>query len=92
MTSNPDKDKIDYFNSIGKTKLPDKYREQIVTIFNTYPDNWYTPEMFHQGLQMSKAYASNICEVLTLARILEKRKVGNRKFFRMRKEERFGAP
>ncbi len=86
-----DKDKIDYFTELGKTKLSDKYREQILSIFNTYPDNWYTSLNFEEGLSMSKVYAGRICEALTIARVVERRKVGKRNFYRYRKEDRFGA-
>ncbi len=85
-------DKIDYFNKIGKTTLPDKYRGQVVTIFNNYPDNWYSIEDFHSGLGMSKQYSRHMLEALTMARIVEKTRVGNRNYYRYKKEERLGRP
>ncbi len=85
-------DKIDYFKEIGKTTLPDKYRGQVVTIFNNFPDNWYSIEDFHSGLGMSIQYSRHMLEALTMARITEKTRVGNKNYYRYRKDERRGKP
>ncbi len=85
-------DKIDYFNDIGKSILPDKYRGQVVTIFNSFPDNWYTIDDFHIGLGMSKQYARHLLEALSMARITERARVGNRNYYRYRMDARLGKP
>ena len=85
-----DKAKIEFFEELGKTKLPEKFKEQVITIFNRYDDKWFTAEMFGEGLDMSKAYAFRICEALTITRVVERSKVGQRCFYRYRKEDRLG--
>ena len=65
-----DAEKIKYFDELGETKLPQKFRQQILTIFQKYPDKWFTPEMFGEGLDMSEAYARKVCEALVLARLV----------------------
>ena len=82
--------KIKFFKEIGKTVLPAKYKEQIITIFNQYNNKWFTAEMFGEGLEMSDAYAFKICEALSITRVVERSKVGQRCFYRYRKEVRLG--
>lgn len=81
-----DKDKIDFFEQQGFTKLPDKHRQQILTIFQRYQDKWYTPEVFAEGLDMSQSYAYKICEALTMARIVERQKYGKQNYYRMKND------
>ena len=89
---NEDKDRIDKVLNFGISTLPDKYRQQITSIFNNpeAKDKWFTPEMFEQALGVSRAYSRKVCEVLTLTRVVEKRQAGKQCFYRVRIEERFG--
>lgn len=84
-----DIDKINKVLEMGKTTLPDKYREQITSIINQSPNNWYSPTMFNP-LGVSKQYAYRILEALYTTRIVEKRKLGHKVYYRYRKEERLG--
>ena len=83
-----DKDKIKFFNTLGETKLPDQFRQQILTIFQKYPGKWFTPEIFAQGLDMSNAFARKCCEALTLARIVTRKSTGKRFYFRLKEDEK----
>jgi len=83
-------DVIKALEEVGITRLVDGHRQNILIAFNKFQDNWYTPEMLNQVLGVSKQYAYKICEGLTLTRIVEKRKLGNKSYYRYRKEERLG--
>jgi len=85
-----DIDKIKQLSEIGKTSLLDGHRQNILSAFNNNQDKWYTPEMFNQVLGVSKNYAYKICEGFKQTRIVEKRQVGKRCYFRYRTEETFG--
>jgi len=84
MKPKTDKEKIDFFENQGFSVLPDKHRQQILTIFQRYTDKWYTPEVFAEGLDMSRAYAYKICEALTLARIVERQRYGHMNYYRLK--------
>ena len=83
-----DKAKIDFFKKLGETKLPDQFRQQILTIFQKYPDKWFTPEIFGEGLDMSSAFARKCCEALTLARIVTRKSTGKRFYFRLKEDDK----
>ena len=82
-----DEDKIKFFDELGESKLPDQFRQQILTIFQKYPAKWFTPEILAQGLDMSSAYARKCCEALTLARIVTRQSTGKRFYFRLKEDE-----
>ena len=83
-----EKVKIDYFHQIGKTTLPDNYREAIKAVFQEFKSNWYTPRDFHNGLKMSHAYAYKVCEGMRRVGLLEKRSIGRTSYYRFKMEER----
>ena len=79
-----DKEKIDYFKKLGNSKLPDEFRQQILTIFQKYPGKWLTPEILAEGVDMGEAYARKCCEALTLARIVTRHNTGKRYYYRLK--------
>ena len=82
-----DEDKIKYFGELGETKLPQRFRQQILTIFQKYPDKWFTPEMFAEGLDMGEAYARKVCEALVLARMVVRKGTQRRNYFKFLQQE-----
>jgi len=83
-------EKIKQLGEIGTTKLPDNGREMILTAFNTYPTRWFTANMLAVPLELSLNYTYKICESLSMNRIVEKRGVGKKTYYRYRKEELVG--
>ena len=81
-----DKKKVDYFDRVGVDILPEGYRNQVLMIFQRYPTKWFTPEILSEGLKFHRTYALKICDALNYVRIIEKRKHGNRAYFRLREE------
>ena len=81
-----DEDKLKYFGELGETTLPQKFRQQILTVFQKYPDKWFTPEMFEEGLDMSSAYARKICEALVLARMVIRKGIEKKNYFKFRED------
>ena len=85
-----DEERIKFFDALGETKLPDQFRQKILTIFQKYPEKWFTPEIFAEGLDMSNAYARKCCEALTLARIVTRKSTGEgtkRFYFRLKEDD-----
>ena len=83
-----DEERIKFFDTLGETKLPDQFRQKILTIFQKYPDKWFTPEIFGEGLDMSNAFARKCCEALTLARIVTRKSTGKRFYFRLKEDDK----